>query len=123
LSTHSNEEGTDGKSILHVQCSLRNTGPRAGAETIQVYIAAISPPIKRPVKELKEFTRCFLEAASEETVSIELDLVRATSFWDEKSGRWCSFVGQYEVLVGTSSRGELLRSIVDVGETVFWVGC
>jgi beta-glucosidase len=120
LSTHSNEGE---KSILHVQCNLRNTGSRAGAEVIQVYISPISPPIKRPVKELKEFAKCYLEAASEETVSIELDLVRATSFWDEKCGRWCSFAGAYEVLVGTSSRGEFSKSIVEIKETVFWDGC
>jgi beta-glucosidase len=126
LSTHQKEEeeeGAEGKNILHVQCTLRNTGPRAGSEVIQVYIAPISPPIKRPVKELKELAKYFLDAGSERIVSIDLDLVRATSFWDENCGRWCSFAGGYEVLVGTSSRGEVLKSVVEIKETVFLDGC
>ncbi|KAJ5332552.1 hypothetical protein MYU51_018991 [Penicillium brevicompactum] len=112
----------DSERLLQIKCKVRNTGSRSGAEVIQVYVAPISPPIKRPVKELKEFRKIFLEASAQSTVSIPMDLVRATSFWDEKSGNWCSHSGAYNVMVGTSSRGVFLERTVEVGETVFWSG-
>lgn len=89
---------------------------------IQVYVAPVAPPIKRPVKELKEFRKLFLEPSSQSTVTISMDLVRATSFWDEKSGSWCSYSGAYNIMVGTSSRGVFLERSVEVDETVFWSG-
>ncbi|KGO78268.1 Glycoside hydrolase family 3 [Penicillium italicum] len=112
----------DSGSLLQIKCKVQNTGSRAGAEVIQVYVAPISPPIKRPVKELKEFRKCLLEPSSEEVVTIPLDLIRATSFWDEKSGSWCSHSGAYKILVGTSSRGDFLETSLDLNETLFWSG-
>ncbi|PWY68007.1 hypothetical protein BO94DRAFT_478583 [Aspergillus sclerotioniger CBS 115572] len=107
---------------LQATCTLRNTGSRAGAEVIQLYMAPVSPPIKRPLKELKEFRKVWLKSAAETEVTIPLDLVRATSFWDEKSGSWCSHSGTYRVMIGTSSRGEFLESSVELTETTFWSG-
>ncbi|KAK4869221.1 hypothetical protein LT330_006221 [Penicillium expansum] len=109
-------------SLLQIKCKVQNTGSRIGAEVLQVYVAPVSPPIKRPVKELKEFRKCLLEPLSEEVVTIPLDLIRATSFWDEKSGSWCSHSGTYKVMVGTSSRGDFLEGSLDLNETVFWSG-
>ncbi|CAG8426840.1 unnamed protein product [Penicillium salamii] len=111
---------SEGSSQL--KCKVRNTGSTSGAEVLQVYLAPISPPIKRPVKELKEFHKCFLEASSEETVMIPLDLIRATSYWDEKSGSWCSHSGAYKIMVGTSSHGDFLEHSFELAETVFWSG-
>ncbi|RAL00096.1 beta-glucosidase H [Aspergillus ibericus CBS 121593] len=107
---------------LQATCTLRNTGSRAGAEVIQLYVAPVSPPVKRPTKELKEFRKVWLESAAEEAVTIPLDLIRATSFWDEKSSSWCSHRGMYRIMVGTSSRGVFLESAVELDETTFWSG-
>ncbi|PWY75366.1 hypothetical protein BO70DRAFT_372618 [Aspergillus heteromorphus CBS 117.55] len=108
--------------ILQVSCKLRNTGPRPGTEVVQLYVAPVSPPIKRPLKELKEFRKVWLETAAEEVVTVPLDLVRATSFWDEKSSSWCSHSGTYQIMLGTSSRGTFLEGSVELSETTFWSG-
>ncbi|OKL60684.1 putative beta-glucosidase I [Talaromyces atroroseus] len=107
---------------LEICVSIKNTGSRAGAEVIQVYVSPVSPPIKRPVKELKEFAKIYLEAGSQEDVRLNLDLVRATSFWDEKASSWRSEADTYRILVGTSSRGNFLESEVVLNETTFWSG-
>ncbi|CAI7600629.1 unnamed protein product [Penicillium glandicola] len=112
----------DSGDLLQVKCQLQNTGSRAGAEVIQVYVAPVSAPIMRPVKELKEFRKCWLESGAQESVTIPIDLVRATSFWDEKSGSWCSHAGAYKIMVGTSSRGKFLESSLELSETIFWSG-
>lgn len=99
-------------------------GQRDGAEVVQVYIAPLSSPIRRPVKELKEFQKVRVQAGSEEVVTIPLDLIRSTSFWDEKSSSWCSHSGSYKIMIGTSSRGdsEFLEEVLEVSETTFWSG-
>lgn len=110
------------ENTLQVQWKVRNTGCRDGAEVVQVYIAPLSSPIRRPVKELKEFKKVRVQAGSEESVTIKLNLIRSTSFWDEKSSSWCSHSGTYKIMVGTSSRGEFLEEVLEVVETTFWSG-
>ena len=112
----------DSEKILDVSCKVQNTGSRKGAEVVQLYIAPVSPPIRRPLKELKEFRKVFLDSGAEENVTIALDITRATSFWDEKTKSWCSYEGAYKVMVGTSSGGEFLETVVNVSETTYWSG-
>lgn len=113
------------KSIVNV--TLSNTGSRAGAEVVQVYVvppvsSETSSKISRPIKELKGFMKVHLEAQQTKRVEIPIDVVRATSFWNEEYDSWCSERGQYQVLVGTSSRGTFLKSTLEVTETTNWRG-
>lgn len=107
---------------LEINMSVKNTGSRPGSEVIQVYVAPVSPSIKRPVKELKEFTKVFIEAGSQTFIKLNLDLVRATSFWDEKASSWRSEADTYKILVGNSSRGKFLEGEVVLSETTYWSG-
>lgn len=107
---------------LSVRCKLENTGDRNGAEVVQLYIAPVSPPIKRPVKELKGFSKKLLKKGESVDVEVTLGLVRATSFWDEKESRWCSAAGDYKILVGTSSDGDFLETSIRVQKTSYWNG-
>lgn len=107
---------------LSIRCKLENTGDREGAEVVQVYIAPVSPPIKRPVKELKGFTKKLLKRGHSVDVAVDIDTVKATSFWDEKESRWVSSAGEYKILVGTSSDGEFLETSVRLQKTKYWNG-
>ncbi|KAG9195801.1 beta-glucosidase [Alternaria panax] len=71
---------------LSVRCTVSNTGSRAGAEVVQVYITPVSPPIRRPLKELKGFAKHYIEAGQSVEVVIRIDVLRDTSFWEEKEG-------------------------------------
>ena len=42
------------------QPDSHNTGERAGAETAELYVAPVHPPVLRPIKELKGFTKVYL---------------------------------------------------------------
>jgi beta-glucosidase len=55
-------------------------------------------------------------------VTIDMDIVRATSFWDEKESRWCSAAGEYKILVGTSSVGDFLETSIRIQKTSYWNG-
>ncbi|KAH7025702.1 glycosyl hydrolase family 3 N terminal domain-containing protein [Microdochium trichocladiopsis] len=109
--------------VTRITLQISNTGSRGGAEVVQVYVA---PPaassVGRPVKELKAVHKVYLEAGQRRSVSIELDTVLATSYWDEGRSQWCSEAGEYKVLVGTSSADTPLEAALRVGRTRHWTG-
>jgi beta-glucosidase len=87
---------------LRVSVDVRNTGPRAGAEVVQLYVADVEASVPRPPKELKAFEKVALQPGESCTVRFELD-ERALSFWDERSRAWRAEPGEFEILVGPSS--------------------
>ncbi|THW62261.1 hypothetical protein D6D20_04410, partial [Aureobasidium pullulans] len=113
-----------GSNNLTVSCQVENNGGRAGAQVVQVYVAAPkSHYVGRPVKELKGFTKVFLEAGETDKVEIDLDLVQATSYWDEIEDKWCSEAGTYKIMVGDSSAAtKFLTKKATVEKTTWWSG-
>lgn len=116
---------------LKVQCKVRNTGSRAGAEVVQIYVKPAAPTpitstagnaIARPTKELKGFVKVEVEAGESAVAEVDLDLLRATSYWSEMENCWRSDAGQYTILVGTSSRGKFLEQVVVAQKTRRWTG-
>ena len=83
-----------------VSVDVTNTGKRAGAEIVQVYVRPLDASVPRPDRELKAFAKVHLEPGQTETVAFELPL-RAFQHWD---GGWRGEGGRFEVLVGASSR-------------------
>ncbi|KZL85165.1 beta-glucosidase [Colletotrichum incanum] len=115
--------------VVHVK--VTNTGSRAGAEVVQVYVtpAARTPltsstrdTITRPTKEMKGFAKVTLEAGASTTAEVTLDVLRATSYWSEMEDCWRSDAGSYGILVGTSSRGKFLEKTVVIERTRKWKG-
>ena len=100
----------DGKVV--VSLDVTNTGPRAGAEVVQVYVAA-PPDAGEPPKQLKGFAKVNLQAGETRHVVITLDR-RAFSIWDTEAGQWVLVPGQHQILVGTSSRDLPLHSAVTI---------
>jgi len=111
-------------SNLDITCQVANIGTKAGAQVVQVYIAAPkSRYVGRPVKELKGFSKVFLEAGETTEVTISIDLVQATSYWDEIEDKWCSEAGTYKIMVGDSSAAkDFLTAEVTVKKTTHWSG-
>jgi beta-glucosidase len=111
-------------SRLKVSVSIQNTGSVAGAEVAQVYISQRNPSIGRPVKELKGFTKVFLEVGEKQEVHIVVETKYAASFWDEGCGMWVMEKDMYDVLVGSSSA--LFRDAVigsfEVENSTWWKG-
>jgi beta-glucosidase len=93
-------KGTDG-ALMRVQCTVRNTGRRAGAEVVQCYVAACGSSVPRPVKELKAFQKIFLKPGESARVIMELDR-RAFSYW-APSGGWVMEPGRYRILLAASA--------------------
>jgi beta-glucosidase len=82
---------------------LSNTGAVAGKETAQLYVRDLRSTVFRPDKELKGFAKLELQPGEETTVSIDLDR-RAFAFYDTGCREWVVEAGDFEILVGASSR-------------------
>jgi beta-glucosidase len=92
-------EGT----ALKVSMDITNSGDRAGAEVVQLYIHDVESSVPRPPKELKAYKKIMLQPGETKTVTLNLDS-RSFAFFDEKSEDWKVEPGQFELLIGSSSR-------------------
>jgi len=95
---------------LTVSIPVTNTGKRAGAEVVELYIHEDKPVLPRPPQELKGFARLFLQPGETKTASFSIRQ-RDLSFWDEKSQNWKATAGGFEARIGASSRD--IRAITD----------
>jgi beta-glucosidase len=88
---------------LEARVQVKNTGSRPGAEIVQLYLRDVASSLDRPQKELKGFARVELQPGHSETVRFTLD-EDAMSFFDPGRDDWVAEAGQFEVLIGASSR-------------------
>ena len=81
---------------------VTNTGGRAGAETVQLYIKDKKATVDRPMKELKAFQKVYLQPGESRNVTLTIGK-EALSFYDEAAHAWKPEPGVFEALVGTAS--------------------
>ena len=91
--------------------TVKNTGKKAGAETVQVYVAPISHKEDRPDKELKGFEKVTLAPGKSQKVSISLHQ-QDFAYFDVHVHDFVADTGDYEILVGASSGDIRLKGIV-----------
>lgn len=96
-----------------VTATITNTGDRAGAEVVQVYIRPPHSGVFRPMQELKAFTKVFLKAGESKTLTLPLD-THAFAHFDTVRHSWAVIDGDYEVCVGSSSRDIQGSAVVSV---------
>ena len=96
---------------VEVSLNVTNTGDRAGAEVVQVYVADTHSAVPRPPKELKGFARVRLEPGETRRVTIKLDR-RSFAYYDTGRNGWAVAPGVFGVLVGRSSTAIELRGDV-----------
>ena len=100
---------------LEIAVQVMNDGPRAGAEVVQVYVRDVEASVDRPPKELKGFSKVALEPGGSATVRVTLDR-RAFAFYDVLREDWVAEPGEFEILVGASSRDIRSRKVVRLVE-------
>jgi beta-glucosidase len=94
---------------VKVSLKIENTGKVAGKEVVQLYVSDLKSSLSRPPKELKGFTKVALKPGESETVTFSLD-ERALAFYDPHRKAWVAEPGEFEVLVGSSSRDIRVRA-------------
>ena len=82
--------------------TVTNTGSRAGAEVVQLYIRDMVGSIARPVQELKGFERINLKPGESRTVTFSIN-AELLKFYNKDLEHVCE-PGDFEVMIGTDSR-------------------
>jgi beta-glucosidase len=98
------------KGIWRATARVTNTGKRAGAEVVQVYLSlpasANAVGAKQPPRRLVGFGRVELAPGASGDVSIAIDSAASNhpmSIWDERAGKWVVPQGSFTVWMGRSS--------------------
>lgn len=98
---------------VEVTMRVRNSGSRAGAEVVQLYVHDVLSSVDRPVKELKGFRRVVLNPGQARNVSFTLDK-SALSFYSPAKDEWVAEPGAFEVWIGASSRDIRLKGTFEL---------
>ncbi len=92
----------DGNGSITFKIPVTNCGDRAGAEVVQLYISRKDSPVPSPVKELKGFSKVWLEPGETKEVSISVDKDDLSRF-DAEKHCWTADRGEYTAQIGASS--------------------
>lgn len=87
--------------MLVVSAAVRNVGPRAGTEIVQLYVRDVVASVTRPVKELKGFRRVLLQLGESQRVRFEVPVCKLGFSGPEM--RYLVEPGSFQVWIGPDS--------------------
>ncbi|MGK3951008.1 glycoside hydrolase family 3 N-terminal domain-containing protein [Microbacterium sp. I2] len=102
------EPGSD--DVVTARVTVRNTGDRPAHEVVQAYVRDSVTSVSWADKELKAYRHVDVAPGRSETVEITLPVAECTIV--DAAGRRIVEPGEFELLVGPSSRDEVLLSAV-----------
>jgi beta-glucosidase len=91
-----------------VTLTVANTGARAGAEVVQLYVA-FPASAGEPPKQLRGFEKLELAVGGKAAVTFTLTAADV-SVWDVTADNWALVPGNFHALVGSSSRDIRLQA-------------
>ncbi len=87
---------------MHISVKIKNTGVRAGAEVVQMYVGFGQAPVDMPKKLLRGFQKIYLQPGEESMVDFTLP-ASAIAYYDTNNKKWQTLKGNFSILVGNSS--------------------
>lgn len=114
--TVSSEEINDDKTLA-VTVDVTNTGSREGMEIVQLYVKDKQSTVMRPEKELKGFEKVSLKPGETKKIAFHLDK-RSFAYYEPAISDWFVEYGEFEILIGASSRDIRLSKSVYVNSDV-----
>jgi beta-glucosidase len=93
---------------IQVSMTVKNSGARAGAEVVQLYLHQAKSSADRPPQELKGFRRVMLTPGQSQAVTFTLD-PRDMSFYSVARHAWVAEPSAFDVMMGASSRDIRLK--------------
>ncbi len=96
---------------VNVSVRVVNTGKRAGAEVVQLYVVPPASPVKRPHRQLVGFQRVELNPGERKTVTFEVPYTaQAFWYWSESKKQFVLQPGAASLEVGSSSADRRLMT-------------
>lgn len=104
---------------ITITVPVTNTGSRNGSEVVQVYVHDKKSSVARPQKELKGFAK--VNVAPGETVDAMITLDKSSfAFYDARKHCWSVEPGDFEILIGTSSKDIAHKIRLSVKSPISW---
>ena len=101
-----------------VTITIRNTGQVAGKEIVQLYVRPVKPGLKRPMRELKAFSKVHLEPGEAKIVELSLH-PRDFQYFDASRSGWVLDAEAFVIEVASSSRDVRLSSTATCKRQIF----
>ncbi|MDE7329089.1 MAG: glycoside hydrolase family 3 C-terminal domain-containing protein [Clostridia bacterium] len=98
---------------LSVSYTVKNVGDVDGYEISQLYVSDPNPIVFKAKKELKGFEKTFIKKGESVNVTHTLDY-RSFAFYNTAISDWYAQNGEYEILIGASSRDIRLKGKIKV---------
>ncbi|NER05670.1 MAG: beta-D-glucoside glucohydrolase, partial [Okeania sp. SIO3C4] len=95
-------EPTDPEGDRHVSVTVANTGDRAGAETVQLYVEMPNCPEASAPLNLCAFEKIYLEPGARQSLSLIVPK-RAFAYFDEDANDWTAAPGPHQIHLATSA--------------------
>ena len=102
---------------VSVSLNVKNIGSVPGKEVVQLYVKDVASTVSRPEKELKGFEKVELQPKEQKTITFELDK-RSFAYYDVNLKDWRVETGEFEILIGKSSREIILYDKLRVESSV-----
>jgi beta-glucosidase len=91
------------RDAVQATLTVKNVGPRAGDEVVQLYVRPLSPQRPRAEQELRGVQRISLQPGESKRVSFTLEPGRDLRHYDDGARRYAVDAGDFEVRIGASS--------------------
>lgn len=101
---------------LSISFTVKNTGSMRGGEVPQLYVADNHARLPRPIKELKHFTKVYLDPGESTQITFTLN-ARDFAYYDPAFSSWVVDSGTFELIIGSSSQDVRLSAEVNVIDT------
>jgi beta-glucosidase len=98
-----------------VNATVTNTGSRAGTDVVQLYVGDPAST-GEPVHQLRNFERVTLDPGQSQNVTFPVS-THDLAYWDTTNSVWTTAAGNYQILVGDSSRNLPLTGNLTVANT------
>jgi beta-glucosidase len=98
---------------INISLDVTNTGSRAGAEVVQLYVHYPHSAVSRPSQQLAGFQRLTLAPAETRTVTLPLK-ISDLGYWNDKLSRFVVEKEPVELRIGDSSHNILLTSRIQL---------
>jgi beta-glucosidase len=98
---------------VSVSVRVKNTGPVAGDEVVQLYAAHVGSKVPRARRDLRGYRRVTLAPGEARQVAFTVP-ARALAYWDEQAKRWQVEADRVRLEVGSSSDDIKLSKTIGV---------
>ncbi|MNO14172.1 Thermostable beta-glucosidase B [compost metagenome] len=85
-----------------IRCQVTNTGGFNGGEIVQLYVANPQTDVFKPVKELRAFSKVYLNPGETKKVEMHFD-IKDLAYYNIQDKDWVVENGEYRAMIGASS--------------------